>query len=102
MASGLPVVGIRSPGLSDLIQEGVNGLLSAEDMAEFAAKLTLLAGDATLRRRMAENARQSSREYDVRLTAPLVLQAYERLLQQPRRRRNPAWRSFVARLRRSA
>jgi 1,2-diacylglycerol 3-alpha-glucosyltransferase len=102
MASGLPVVGIRSPGLSDMIEEGVNGLLSAEDMAEFAAKLTLLAGDATLRRRMAEGARQSSRKYDVRLTAPLVLQAYEQLLQQPRRRRNPAWRNFVARLRRSA
>jgi len=43
MASGLPVLGIQSPGVGDTIQEGVTGFLAPqEDLAMFTAKMVKL------------------------------------------------------------
>ncbi len=59
MASGLPVVAIRAGGPGDTVRDGETGFLIEPDQtpADFAAKLILLADDATLRRKIAMNAR---------------------------------------------
>ena len=52
MATGLPVMGIRSVGVGDTVENGVTGFLAENDPASFAAKLTRLCLDKTLRRKM--------------------------------------------------
>ena len=88
MAAGLPVLGIVSPGVGDTIVDGVNGLLSTPDLADFTAKMVRLVLDRDLRRALAEQALVSSQQFDIRRTAALVLREYERLAGQrtPRRR----------------
>jgi glycosyltransferase involved in cell wall biosynthesis len=80
LASGLPVLGVRSPGVSDTIEDGVNGLLSPNDLASFSALLSRMIGDNHLRRRLQENARSSAQPYAIDKTAGRVLEMYTRLV----------------------
>lgn len=88
LASGLPVVGIESPGVGDIIQNGQNGLLSAHDLAAFTAKLTRMVADAENRQRLTQNARQSANAFDIQRTSAEVEALYQRLVEEPRRRRD--------------
>jgi len=98
MASGLPVLGIESPGVSDSIVDGQNGLLSRDDLASFTAKLSLLLADTDGRRRMALNARRSAEAYDIQQTSAMVTREYERLHLHPPKRDLGSWRMSVRRL----
>ncbi|HTX91124.1 MAG TPA: glycosyltransferase [Anaerolineales bacterium] len=102
MASGLPVVGIRSVGVGDTVEDGRTGFLARQDPASFAAKLTRLCIDGDLRLRMSENARQASEQYAIERTTQVLLACYERLAAEaaPRRHSLQArFRSLVERLR---
>ena len=94
MSAGLPVMGIRSAGISDLVEEGKTGLLSSEDMAAFTAKLTYLCLHPNLRKEMGLAAREASRQYDIELTTTILLKHYRRLMQNTR----PLKRSLDERL----
>lgn len=87
MAAGLPVLGIRSPGIADTIEPEVNGLLSSEDQAAFAVKLARLFTDDELRTRLAAGARATSERYSIEATTQRHLELYEELLaaRQPAR-----------------
>ena len=56
MAAGLPALGIDAPGTRDIIEDGVTGLISSEDLAVFTAKLVLLSTNHQLRRVMGKQA----------------------------------------------
>jgi glycosyltransferase involved in cell wall biosynthesis len=57
MASGLPVVATRHSGISELIEDGVTGLLVEEfDVAAMAAAMIRLAQDDNLVRQIGERA----------------------------------------------
>ncbi|MCJ7511337.1 MAG: glycosyltransferase [Anaerolineales bacterium] len=99
LACGLPAVGIDSPGVSDTIQDEVNGLLSRQDLAAFTAQLTRIVVDPELRQRLAGGALRSAQAFDISRTSRLVLDEYQRLIAAPRKRRDPAWRQFTNRLR---
>ncbi len=80
MATGLPVLGIRSPGVGDIVEEGVNGLLAPEeDLAVFTAKMVRLVAEPETRRFMSENARRSATKYDIERIIQILLSHYERL-----------------------
>jgi 1,2-diacylglycerol 3-alpha-glucosyltransferase len=87
MAAGLPVLGIYSPGISDTVESGGNGYLSNEDVAEFSAKMTRLAVDNTLRKKMGSTARESSDLYAIERTGAIMLSNYQKLVAEsgPRR-----------------
>jgi 1,2-diacylglycerol 3-alpha-glucosyltransferase len=87
MASGLPVMGIKSPGLSDTVEDGVTGFLATEDLAAFAAKLMRLCLDTSLRKKMGYAARQASTRYAIERTTRAMLEHYERLVYSSRPRR---------------
>ena len=74
------MLGVRSPGVSDTIEDGVNGLLSPNDLASFSALLSRMIGDSHLRRRLQENARSSAQPYAIDKTAGRVLEMYTRLV----------------------
>lgn len=79
MASGLPVVGIDSPGISDSIADGQTGLLSVNDLASFTAKLTTLCLNRELQKEMGAAARQASRQFSIENTTQVMLGHYNRL-----------------------
>jgi glycosyltransferase involved in cell wall biosynthesis len=65
MACGVPTVCATATGSRDLVRDGVTGLLIApERRDEFAAAITRLVHDETLRRRMGLAARDASANYD--------------------------------------
>jgi 1,2-diacylglycerol 3-alpha-glucosyltransferase len=94
MAAGLPVLGIRSPGVSDTVEDGVTGYLASNDLAAFTAKLTRLCVEKRRRHAMGQAAREASRRYDIKHTAAEMLQHYKRLAAAPRRARRSAAQSL--------
>ena len=59
-ASGLPVIVSDLGGPKELVEDGVNGLVTkAHDVEDVARAITLLVGDQKRRTRMGEKARQS-------------------------------------------
>jgi glycosyltransferase involved in cell wall biosynthesis len=59
-ASGLPVIVSDVGGPKELVEDGVNGLVTkARDVEDVARAITLLACDQQMRARMGEKARQS-------------------------------------------
>jgi 1,2-diacylglycerol 3-alpha-glucosyltransferase len=84
MATGLPVVGIDSPGISDSIVDGQTGLLATEDIASFTAKLTYLCMDKDKRTQMGLAARKAAQQYDIERTTKILLGHYSSLIQNTR------------------
>jgi len=59
-ASGLPVIVSDVGGPKELVEDGINGLVTkARDVEDVARAITLLVGDRKMRARMGEKARQS-------------------------------------------
>jgi glycosyltransferase involved in cell wall biosynthesis len=85
-AAGLPAVGIASPGVSDTIVIGESGLLSGPDVAEFTAKMIKLVLEADLRHKMASQAAELAKAYDINRTSAALLKEYERLTVETQRR----------------
>ena len=81
MASGLPTVGIESPGLSDSIADGETGLLATEDIASYTAKLTTLCLNKDLQKKMGAAARKASEQFSIEHTTKIMLRHYNRLTQ---------------------
>lgn len=57
MACGLAVIGTRSPGVEQVIQDGENGLLAESSAGGIAAAIRRLLDDPALARKVGENAR---------------------------------------------
>ena len=87
MAAGLPVLGIRSVGVGDIVCDGVTGLLARQDTAAFAAALTHLCLDAPLRRRMSRAARKEARKYAIERTCAVMADHYQRLVAEGKARK---------------
>ena len=81
MATGLPIMGIDSPGVGDSIEDGVSGLLSTEDIASFTAKLTYLCLNKSLQKKMGAAALKASDEFSIERTTKIMLGHYNRLMQ---------------------
>ncbi len=81
MASGLPVLGILSPGVGDTVEDGVTGLLaSQDDLAEFTAKMVRLVTQQECREEMGRQACSAAKNYDIKRTSRLLLDRYQRLV----------------------
>jgi glycosyltransferase involved in cell wall biosynthesis len=93
MAAGLPVLGMDAPGSRDIIEDGITGLITSDDVAVFTAKLIHLSTDHDLRKRMRKQALQKSNKYDIRTTTNSLIQHYERLIEVAQsRKRNPLYK----------
>jgi 1,2-diacylglycerol 3-alpha-glucosyltransferase len=90
MAAGLPTLGIDAPGTGDIIEDGVTGLVTSDDLAVFTAKLVLLSTNHELRRVMGKQAVQASKKYDIQTTTGILIQHYQKLVASAKRRRKGA------------
>ena len=64
MAAGLPVLGVESPGVGEIIEDGSNGLI-AEDAGSLAEAMVRIASDSGYRARLATRAREDAWMHDV-------------------------------------
>jgi 1,2-diacylglycerol 3-alpha-glucosyltransferase len=90
MAAGLPALGMDAPGTQDIIEDGVTGLITSDDLAVFTAKLVLLSTNHDLRREMGKQAQKSSGKYDIETTTDVLLTHYHRLVESTKRRKKGA------------
>jgi glycosyltransferase involved in cell wall biosynthesis len=88
MGTGLPVLGIESPGVGDTVEDGRTGFLTDEDAIAFAVKMTRLVTEHELRRKMGAAAREASSRYAIERTTQMMLKHYDRLVHEaePRHR----------------
>ncbi|MFP3854750.1 MAG: glycosyltransferase [Anaerolineales bacterium] len=92
MATGLPVVGVESPGVGDIVENGETGYLAAHDLASYASKLSRLVADESLRRSMAQRAAERAALYDVKRTTSMLEELYRTLVESQRSPEQPFWR----------
>ena len=88
MGAGLPVLGIESPGVGDIVEDGRTGFLTDEDAIAFAVKMTRLVTERDLRHKMGAAAREESTKYAIERTMRIMLRHYEHLIHdaEPRHR----------------
>jgi 1,2-diacylglycerol 3-alpha-glucosyltransferase len=84
MGTGLPTMGIDSPGVGDSVSDGETGLLAKEDIASFTAKLTYLCLNRDLQKQFGAAARTASKQYSIDRTIEIMLEHYTRLTQNPK------------------
>lgn len=84
MGTGLPVLGIDSPGVGDSISDGETGLLAKEDIASFTAKLTYLCLNKNLQKKFGAAAKKASEQYSIERTTKIMLEHYSHLTQNPK------------------
>ncbi|HSG44996.1 MAG TPA: glycosyltransferase, partial [Anaerolineales bacterium] len=84
MGTGLPIMGIDSPGVGDSVTDGESGLLAKEDIASFTAKLTYLCLNKDLHKKFGIDARKASDQYSIDRTVSIMMEHYSRLTQNPK------------------
>ena len=90
MAAGLPVVGARGGGVSEIVKHGTTGLLADPDNArDLAACIEQLARDSLRRRAMGRAGRQRAESYySMEACRDGVLRVYEQAMARPLGRTN--------------
>jgi glycosyltransferase involved in cell wall biosynthesis len=83
MAAGVPVVASRAGGPTEVLEDGVTGLMfTPGDADDLARCLRRLAGDPALRRRLAEAGRERAADFGPEAIAPQVMDVYDYVLAQ--------------------
>lgn len=65
MASGMPVVAVRSSGIDDIIENGVNGFKTPPNAGEWCARIDQLMNDSALYDRLSANAKSTAANYSI-------------------------------------
>jgi len=80
-ASGLPVIGVNIGGHTDLIQNGLTGLIArANDPKDFAQKIKVLLENNTLRENLSRNAKDYSAQYSWEAINGKLIKSYQQIL----------------------
>jgi glycosyltransferase involved in cell wall biosynthesis len=82
MAAGLPILGIKSPGIEDIIEGGETGYLVRDDFSEFTSKLLRLLSDHKARKDMGGRAYERAEKYSIKQTSKKLLAHYEDLVRR--------------------
>jgi 1,2-diacylglycerol 3-alpha-glucosyltransferase len=85
VAAGLPALGIRSPGVSDVIEDGVTGLLAEDNILSFGLRFVRLVNDANYRRTLGQAAQARSHTLSAETNARRILQLYQEVVSANKR-----------------
>jgi 1,2-diacylglycerol 3-alpha-glucosyltransferase len=84
MAAGLPVVAIATGGISETVEDGVSGLLSADSPEDYAEKIRRVIRDPALGRTLAAGAVRAVQPYGIRFVVQRHLERFVSLLPKER------------------
>lgn len=90
MAAGLPVVAVRATGTRDMVQDGVQGILTDEDVPAFADSILRVLGDRKLYARMAAAGPKRAQVLSSKAMAEKLEAEYMSLIEYTSRR-NRKW-----------
>ncbi len=79
LATGIPVLAIKGPGIVDIITDGFDGILVEDDVFQFAQGLEKLIIDEDLRRRLAQGALKTAQLYSADAVSEQMLSLYQKL-----------------------
>jgi glycosyltransferase involved in cell wall biosynthesis len=82
LAAGKPVVAIASPGITDIVDNHVTGLLVSNESGVLSNAIVRIVRDKKLRRHMSKAARRASGRYHIQFTVDQTLSLYRRLLRE--------------------
>lgn len=77
MAAGLPVAAVRASGVQEMVDHGVNGLLTPNDTSKLAAAVCRILSDKKLYRRLQTNARKKAEKLSCHNMALKLEQVYQ-------------------------
>ena len=80
LASGLPVLAIKAPGVVDIVTDGVDGMLVDDDIYQFADYLTKLIINKKLRQKLSEGALSTAGDYNIDKISDQMLTLYQKLI----------------------
>lgn len=80
MAASLPVVAVRSSGIDDVVQQGINGFKTAENQEAWQERVLQLLRDDALREKLGANALEFARQFSIDNFARDVNLIYARVL----------------------
>ena len=79
-SAGLPVIAVKANGVSEMVQDGVDGFLTDGSKEAFVDKIALLLKNDDLRHRMSAKARENSKVLSSKNYAYKVLKTYSELV----------------------
>lgn len=82
MAAETPVIALRATGISDLIEDGINGCLVEEDVAEFAARIKQVLSDKKRFAVLSRNAASTAFDFREDTIAGKAADIYEVIIQR--------------------
>ncbi len=83
MASGLPIIGVKKHGLTDLIDNSVNGyLLDPKNIKLLSKYIIKLIKNQKLREKLGKNSRRKAKDYDIQKTASKTFDLYKSIIQK--------------------
>lgn len=80
-AAGLPAVAVRAYGVSEMVEDKVDGFLTELNQSEFTGKINLLLNNDELRATMSKNARKNAEKMSSRNAALRLLEIYNESIQ---------------------
>jgi glycosyltransferase involved in cell wall biosynthesis len=80
MAGQTPVIAVRSSGIDDVIENGVNGYKTREDVSEWSQKVIKLMQDQVLLEKMSENAYEVARDHSIASMAKKAEKVYNKIV----------------------
>ena len=84
MGTGLPAIGVHSPGASDIIEHGSTGYLAQDSLASLTAIITFACINRNSIKKMGTAARKASEQYSIERTTGIMLEHYTRFAQNPK------------------
>lgn len=78
MAAGLPIVATTTAGVETLVEQGINGLVSAcGSVQQFSRSLSIIVTDTACRRRMGAASRERAKRFTIDTMVDATLLAYQ-------------------------
>ena len=86
LASGIPVLAIKAPGIVDIITDGVEGLLVENEVVKLTDALEKVVRNPQLREELSRGALKTSTQYDINIISDRMLSLYQEMIEQEKDR----------------
>jgi 1,2-diacylglycerol 3-alpha-glucosyltransferase len=80
-AAGLPVVAVRAFGVSEMVEDGIDGYLTELDQGQFIEKVKLLLSDSELYQDVSRRARQNAEKLSTANCTAELIKCYQQVLE---------------------